>query len=55
MIQEKMNVLEQVGLSEANLSETAENTSFHSKVNCIFVRKLIIYSAIYSAVKSFYI
>lgn len=31
MIQEKMNVLEQVGLSEANLSETAENTSFHSK------------------------
>uniref|UniRef100_A0A3Q4MWS3 SWI/SNF-related matrix-associated actin-dependent regulator of chromatin subfamily A-like protein 1 n=1 Tax=Neolamprologus brichardi TaxID=32507 RepID=A0A3Q4MWS3_NEOBR len=51
MIQEKMNVLEQVGLSEANLSETAENTSFHSKVNCIFVRKLIMYSA----VKSFYI
>lgn len=31
MIQEKMNVLEQVGLSESNLSETAENTSFHSK------------------------
>uniref|UniRef100_A0A3B4EUD3 SWI/SNF-related matrix-associated actin-dependent regulator of chromatin subfamily A-like protein 1 n=1 Tax=Pundamilia nyererei TaxID=303518 RepID=A0A3B4EUD3_9CICH len=51
MIQEKMNVLEQVGLSEANLSETAENTSFHSKVNCIFVCKLIMYSA----VKSFYI
>uniref|UniRef100_I3JR71 SWI/SNF-related matrix-associated actin-dependent regulator of chromatin subfamily A-like protein 1 n=1 Tax=Oreochromis niloticus TaxID=8128 RepID=I3JR71_ORENI len=31
MIQEKMNVLEQVGLSESNFSETAENTSFHSK------------------------
>lgn len=51
MIQEKMNVLEQVGLSEANLSETAENTSFHSKVNCVFVCKLIMYSV----VKSFYI
>lgn len=51
MIQEKMNVLEQVGLSESNFSETAENTSFHSKVNFIFVRKLIMYSA----VKSFYI
>ncbi|KAL3970055.1 activating transcription factor 7 [Sarotherodon galilaeus] len=31
MIQEKMNVLGQVGLSESNFSETAENTSFHSK------------------------
>ncbi|XP_030614198.1 SWI/SNF-related matrix-associated actin-dependent regulator of chromatin subfamily A-like protein 1 isoform X2 [Archocentrus centrarchus] len=31
MIQEKMNVLEQVGLSESNLSEKAENASFHSK------------------------
>uniref|UniRef100_A0A6Q2Z2M5 SWI/SNF-related matrix-associated actin-dependent regulator of chromatin subfamily A-like protein 1 n=1 Tax=Esox lucius TaxID=8010 RepID=A0A6Q2Z2M5_ESOLU len=32
MIQEKMNVLEQVGLSESNFSENAESTSFHSKV-----------------------
>lgn len=31
MIQEKMNVLEQVGLSEANLSDRAECASFHSK------------------------
>ncbi|XP_034144871.1 SWI/SNF-related matrix-associated actin-dependent regulator of chromatin subfamily A-like protein 1 isoform X1 [Esox lucius] len=31
MIQEKMNVLEQVGLSESNFSENAESTSFHSK------------------------
>uniref|UniRef100_A0A1A8R8W9 SWI/SNF-related matrix-associated actin-dependent regulator of chromatin subfamily A-like protein 1 n=2 Tax=Nothobranchius rachovii TaxID=451742 RepID=A0A1A8R8W9_9TELE len=31
MIQAKMNVLEQVGLSESNLSDKAENTSFHSK------------------------
>lgn len=31
MIQEKMNILEQVGLSEANLSENALNASFHSK------------------------
>ncbi|KAM6934194.1 SWI/SNF-related matrix-associated actin-dependent regulator of chromatin subfamily A-like protein 1 [Xenentodon cancila] len=31
MIQEKMNVLEKVGLSESNLSENAVNTSFHSK------------------------
>uniref|UniRef100_A0A665WX77 SWI/SNF-related matrix-associated actin-dependent regulator of chromatin subfamily A-like protein 1 n=1 Tax=Echeneis naucrates TaxID=173247 RepID=A0A665WX77_ECHNA len=31
MIQEKMNVLEQVGLSESNLSDNAVNTSFHSK------------------------
>ncbi|XP_030642537.1 SWI/SNF-related matrix-associated actin-dependent regulator of chromatin subfamily A-like protein 1 [Chanos chanos] len=31
MIQEKMNVLEQVGLSESNLSENAESASFHSK------------------------
>lgn len=27
-----MNVLEQVGLSESNLSENAVNASFHSKV-----------------------
>lgn len=32
MIQEKMNVLEQVGLSESNLSDNAVNASFHSKV-----------------------
>lgn len=31
MIQEKMNVLEQVGLSESNLLENAINSSFHSK------------------------
>ncbi|RXN16995.1 SWI SNF-related matrix-associated actin-dependent regulator of chromatin subfamily A 1 [Labeo rohita] len=31
MIQEKMNVLEQVGLSESNISENAESASFHSK------------------------
>ncbi|XP_052004025.1 SWI/SNF-related matrix-associated actin-dependent regulator of chromatin subfamily A-like protein 1 [Xyrauchen texanus] len=31
MIQEKMNVLEQVGLSEANISDKAESASFHSK------------------------
>nr|XP_046260355.1 SWI/SNF-related matrix-associated actin-dependent regulator of chromatin subfamily A-like protein 1 [Scatophagus argus] len=31
MIQEKMNVLEQVGLSESNLSDNAMNASFHSK------------------------
>ncbi|KAF7653429.1 hypothetical protein LDENG_00082990 [Lucifuga dentata] len=31
MIQEKMNVLEQVGLSESNLSDNAVNASFHSK------------------------
>ncbi|TDH07013.1 hypothetical protein EPR50_G00119050 [Perca flavescens] len=31
MIQEKMNVLEQVGLSESNLSDKASNASFHSK------------------------
>ncbi|KAK2839698.1 hypothetical protein Q5P01_013438 [Channa striata] len=31
MIQEKMNVLEQVGLSESNLSNNALNASFHSK------------------------
>ncbi|XP_049905248.1 SWI/SNF-related matrix-associated actin-dependent regulator of chromatin subfamily A-like protein 1 [Epinephelus moara] len=31
MIQEKMNVLEQVGLSESNLSDKAVNASFHSK------------------------
>uniref|UniRef100_A0A7N6FJF0 SWI/SNF-related matrix-associated actin-dependent regulator of chromatin subfamily A-like protein 1 n=1 Tax=Anabas testudineus TaxID=64144 RepID=A0A7N6FJF0_ANATE len=31
MIQEKMNVLEQVGLSESNLSDNALNASFHSK------------------------
>lgn len=28
-----MNVLEQVGLSESNLSDNAVNASFHSKVN----------------------
>uniref|UniRef100_A0A8D3DHM2 SWI/SNF-related matrix-associated actin-dependent regulator of chromatin subfamily A-like protein 1 n=1 Tax=Scophthalmus maximus TaxID=52904 RepID=A0A8D3DHM2_SCOMX len=33
MIQEKMNVLEQVGLSESNLSDNAVNASFHSKVH----------------------
>ncbi|KAK6315521.1 hypothetical protein J4Q44_G00150500 [Coregonus suidteri] len=31
MIQEKMNVLEQVGLSESNLLEKAESARFHSK------------------------
>uniref|UniRef100_A0A673CLY5 SWI/SNF-related matrix-associated actin-dependent regulator of chromatin subfamily A-like protein 1 n=1 Tax=Sphaeramia orbicularis TaxID=375764 RepID=A0A673CLY5_9TELE len=31
MIQAKMNVLEQVGLSESNLSDNAVNSSFHSK------------------------
>ncbi|XP_041925990.1 SWI/SNF-related matrix-associated actin-dependent regulator of chromatin subfamily A-like protein 1 [Alosa sapidissima] len=31
MIQEKMNILEQVGLSEANISDRAECASFHSK------------------------
>ncbi|XP_076603149.1 SWI/SNF-related matrix-associated actin-dependent regulator of chromatin subfamily A-like protein 1 [Chaetodon auriga] len=31
MIQEKMNILEQVGLSESNLSDNAVNASFHSK------------------------
>uniref|UniRef100_A0A8P4G4K2 SWI/SNF-related matrix-associated actin-dependent regulator of chromatin subfamily A-like protein 1 n=1 Tax=Dicentrarchus labrax TaxID=13489 RepID=A0A8P4G4K2_DICLA len=31
MIQEKMNVLEQVGLSESNLSDKAVSASFHSK------------------------
>ncbi|XP_042351287.1 LOW QUALITY PROTEIN: SWI/SNF-related matrix-associated actin-dependent regulator of chromatin subfamily A-like protein 1 [Plectropomus leopardus] len=31
MIQEKMNVLEQVGLSESNLSDKAVNASFHAK------------------------
>ncbi|KAK9968980.1 hypothetical protein ABG768_027197 [Culter alburnus] len=31
MIQDKMNVLEQVGLSESNISENAESASFHSK------------------------
>uniref|UniRef100_A0A8C5HQ08 SWI/SNF-related matrix-associated actin-dependent regulator of chromatin subfamily A-like protein 1 n=1 Tax=Gouania willdenowi TaxID=441366 RepID=A0A8C5HQ08_GOUWI len=33
MIQSKMNVLEQVGLSESNLSDNAVNSNFHSKVN----------------------
>uniref|UniRef100_A0A674AI88 SWI/SNF-related matrix-associated actin-dependent regulator of chromatin subfamily A-like protein 1 n=1 Tax=Salmo trutta TaxID=8032 RepID=A0A674AI88_SALTR len=32
MIQEKMHILEQVGLSESNLSEKAESASFHCKV-----------------------
>ncbi|XP_068602328.1 SWI/SNF-related matrix-associated actin-dependent regulator of chromatin subfamily A-like protein 1 [Brachionichthys hirsutus] len=32
MIQEKMNILEQVGLSESNLSDNAVNASFHSKL-----------------------
>ncbi len=36
MIQEKMNVLEQVGLSESNISEKAESASFHSKVSLHF-------------------
>ncbi|CAL8265793.1 unnamed protein product [Lota lota] len=31
MIQEKMNVLEKVGLSESNLSDKALNASFHTK------------------------
>uniref|UniRef100_A0A3P9IRJ4 SWI/SNF-related matrix-associated actin-dependent regulator of chromatin subfamily A-like protein 1 n=1 Tax=Oryzias latipes TaxID=8090 RepID=A0A3P9IRJ4_ORYLA len=31
MIQAKMNVLEKVGLSESNLSDNAQNSSFHSK------------------------
>uniref|UniRef100_A0A3Q3K5K4 SWI/SNF-related matrix-associated actin-dependent regulator of chromatin subfamily A-like protein 1 n=1 Tax=Monopterus albus TaxID=43700 RepID=A0A3Q3K5K4_MONAL len=31
LIQRKMNVLEQVGLSESNLSDNAVNTSFYSK------------------------
>lgn len=31
MIQEKMNVLEQVGLSESNFSDKAVNASFHTK------------------------
>ncbi|KAK7169549.1 hypothetical protein R3I93_005506 [Phoxinus phoxinus] len=31
MIQNKMSVLEQVGLSESNISENAESASFHSK------------------------
>ncbi|KAB5577301.1 hypothetical protein PHYPO_G00208310 [Pangasianodon hypophthalmus] len=31
MIQEKMNVLEKVGLSESNISDKAECASFHSK------------------------
>uniref|UniRef100_A0A674AFX3 SWI/SNF-related matrix-associated actin-dependent regulator of chromatin subfamily A-like protein 1 n=1 Tax=Salmo trutta TaxID=8032 RepID=A0A674AFX3_SALTR len=31
MIQEKMHILEQVGLSESNLSEKAESASFHCK------------------------
>lgn len=35
MIQEKMNVLEQVGLSESNISDKAECSSFHSKVGLI--------------------
>lgn len=39
MIQEKMNVLEQVGLSESNLSDKAVNSSFHSKVKPVFVYK----------------
>uniref|UniRef100_A0AAQ5ZQL5 SWI/SNF-related matrix-associated actin-dependent regulator of chromatin subfamily A-like protein 1 n=1 Tax=Amphiprion ocellaris TaxID=80972 RepID=A0AAQ5ZQL5_AMPOC len=39
MIQEKMNVLEQVGLSESNLSDNAVNTSFHSKVNFVCVNQ----------------
>jgi hypothetical protein len=33
MIQEKMNVLEKVGLSESNLSDKALSASFHSKVS----------------------
>uniref|UniRef100_A0A671PHV0 SWI/SNF-related matrix-associated actin-dependent regulator of chromatin subfamily A-like protein 1 n=1 Tax=Sinocyclocheilus anshuiensis TaxID=1608454 RepID=A0A671PHV0_9TELE len=33
MIQEKMNVLEQVGLSESNISEKAESATFHSNVS----------------------
>uniref|UniRef100_A0A8D0ALU0 SWI/SNF-related matrix-associated actin-dependent regulator of chromatin subfamily A-like protein 1 n=1 Tax=Sander lucioperca TaxID=283035 RepID=A0A8D0ALU0_SANLU len=39
MIQEKMNVLEQVGLSESNLSDKAVNASFHSKVSSASVYK----------------
>lgn len=33
MIQEKMNILEQVGLSESNLSDKAVTASFHSRVS----------------------
>lgn len=36
MIQAKMNVLEKVGLSESNLSDNAQNSSFHSKVNFFY-------------------
>lgn len=39
MIQEKMNVLEQVGLSESSLSDNALNASFHSKVNAVSIYK----------------
>lgn len=38
MIQEKMNVLEQVGLSESNISDKAECASFHSKVGQHFLQ-----------------
>lgn len=48
MIQEKMNVLEQVGLSESNLSDKAVNASFHSKVSSASV-----YKYMYNPVHSF--
>lgn len=35
MIQAKMSVLKEVGLSESNLSDKAENESFHLKVGFI--------------------
>lgn len=37
MIQEKMTILEQVGLSESNLSDNALNASFHSKVQPVSI------------------
>lgn len=37
MIQEKMSILEQVGLSESNLSDNALNASFHSKVQKVSI------------------
>lgn len=38
MIQEKMTILEQVGLSESNLSDNALNASFHSKVQPVHIQ-----------------
>ena len=39
MIQGKMKVLKQVGLSESNFSGNAVTASFHSKVNPAYVYK----------------